>query len=224
MQNPKAKMWSTYAIGFVLIGFGLFLSAGTMQYWQAWAFLGVGAGSSTLLTFYVVKDPVLLAGRSKAGINAEQRTTQKVIVGLMTIPCIGAFIVPALDRRFGWSNMPPGLSITGDVLIILSMWMVYRVFKENSFGAATVGIAKDQKVISTGPYAIVRNPMYSSAIIYFMATSIALGSYWGLIPAVLISFGFAWRLFDEEKFLAQNLPGYTDYCAKVRWHLVPGIF
>jgi protein-S-isoprenylcysteine O-methyltransferase Ste14 len=104
------------------------------------------------------------------------------------------------------------------------MWMVYRVFKENSFGSATVEIANDQKVISTGPYAIVRNPMYASAAVYLVGASLALGSYWGLIASVLTILGLVWRLFDEEKFLTQNLPGYKDYCAKVRWHLIPGIF
>src|SRR5262249_13499657 len=90
--------------------------------------------------------------------------------------------------------------------------------------SATVEITQDQEVIPTGPYAIVRNPMYSSAAVYFIGMSLALGSYWGLIPAILTILGLIWRLFDEEKFLAQKLPGYTDYCAKVRWHLIPGVF
>ena len=104
------------------------------------------------------------------------------------------------------------------------MWTVFRVFKESSFGSATVNIANDQKVISTGPYAIVRNPMYASAAVYFIGTSLALGSYWGLIASVLTILGLVWRLFDEERFLAQGLPGYTEHCAKVHWHLIPGIF
>ena len=104
------------------------------------------------------------------------------------------------------------------------MWMVYRVFKENSFGSATVEIAEGQKVISTDPYAVVRNPMYASAAVYLVGVPLALGSYWGLIPAVLTTLGLVWRLFDEEKLLAQNLPGYTEYCAKVRWRLIPGVF
>jgi protein-S-isoprenylcysteine O-methyltransferase Ste14 len=104
------------------------------------------------------------------------------------------------------------------------MWMVYRILKENAFGSATVDVVTDQKVISTGPYAIVRNPMYSSAAVYFIGLSLALGSYWGLIASILTIFGFVWRLFDEERFLAHNLPDYTAYCAKVRSHLIPGIF
>ena len=140
------------------------------------------------------------------------------------VSAIAAFIVPGLDYRLGWSSAPPWLSIIGDILIIVAMWMVYRVFKENSHGSATVEITQDQEVISTGLYVIVRNPMYSSAAVYFIGMSLALGSYWGLIPAILTILGLVWRLFDEEKFLALHLPGYTDYCAKVRWHLIPGVF
>jgi protein-S-isoprenylcysteine O-methyltransferase Ste14 len=139
------------------------------------------------------------------------------------LPAVAAFIVPGLDRRFGWSIVPPRLSIVGDILILASMWMVYRVFNENSFGSSTVEIARDQQVISTGPYALVRNPMYSSAAVYFIALSLALGSFWGLIPSALTILGLVWRLFDEEKFLAKNLPGYKEYGVKDRWHLIPGI-
>jgi len=224
MKNAKAKMWLGLVVSSALIGFALFLTAGTINYSQAWVFLGVGAVSSVLLTLSMTKDPMLLENRTKYGPTAEKRTIQKIIVLCIGIPGIAAFIVPALDHRFGWSNVPFWLSIVGDLLIVIAMWMVFRVFKENSFGSATVEIANDQKVISTGPYAIVRNPIYASAAVYFIGTSLALGSYWGLIAAVLTILGFVWRLFDEEKFLAQNLPGYTEYCAKVRWHLIPGIF
>jgi protein-S-isoprenylcysteine O-methyltransferase Ste14 len=224
MKNPKAKIWSGLVIFFVLIALVLFLSAGTIHYWQAWVFLGVGAVSSVLLTLAIIKDPVLLESRTKGGPSAEERPIQKIIVLCTGLPYITSFIVPGLDRRFGWSRMPAWLSIIGDFLIIVSIWMAYRVFEENSFGSSIVKIGKDQEVISTGPYAIVRNPMYASAAVYFIGMALALGSYWGLAPSILTILGLVWRLFDEEKFLAQSLPGYTEYCAKVRWHLVPGIF
>jgi protein-S-isoprenylcysteine O-methyltransferase Ste14 len=224
MTNPKAKMWLSLIVSFALIGLALFLSAGTMHYWQAWVYLGVGAISSIPLTLYIVNDPILLENRTKAGPAAEQRLKQKIIVSVTGLPGIATFVVPGLDHRFGWSSVPPWLSVVGALLILLSMWMVYRVFKENSFGSATVEIGKDQKVISTGPYAIVRNPMYSSAAVYLIGMSLALGSYWGLIPAILMILCLVWRLFDEEKFLTENLPGYPEYCAKVRWHLIPGLF
>ncbi len=224
MKSPKAKMWLELVVIFVLMGFALFLAAGTFNYWQAWVFLGVGAVSSVLLTLSIIKNPILLENRTKYGPTAEKRTLQKIIVLCAGIPAIATFIVPALDRRFGWSNVPFWLSIVGDLLIIAGMWMVFRVFKENSFGSATVEIVNDQKVISTGPYGIVRNPMYASAAVYFIGASLALGSYWGLIASILTLLGLVWRLFDEEKFLAQNLPGYAEYCAKVHWRLIPGIF
>ena len=224
MQDPETKAWLSLVVSFALIALALFLSAGTIRYWQAWLYLAVGAVSSVLLTQYIVSDPILLENRTRAGPTAEQRLTQKIIVLVAGFLGIATFIVPGLDHRFGWSSVPPWLSIAGAVLILLSMWMVFRVFKENSFGAATIEIGKEQKVVSTGPYAIVRNPMYSSAAVYFIAMSLALGSYWGLIPAVLTILGLIWRLFDEEKFLAENLPGYREYCAKVRCHLIPGVF
>jgi protein-S-isoprenylcysteine O-methyltransferase Ste14 len=224
MKNPRVKAWLSLIVSFVLIGLALFISAGTIQYWQAWVYLVVGAVSSVPLTLYIVNDPILLENRFKAGPAAEQRPTQKIILLVTGLPGIATFAVPGLDHRFGWSSVPPWLSVAGGFLILLSMWMVYRVFRENSFGSATVEIAKDQKVISTGPYAIVRNPMYSSAAVYFIGMSLTLGSYWGLIPAILTTLGLVWRLFDEEKFLAENLPGYRQYCAKVRWHLIPGVF
>jgi protein-S-isoprenylcysteine O-methyltransferase Ste14 len=224
MKSRKAKLWLKTVVTLVLMGFVLFLTAGTFNYWQAWAFLGVGVVSNGLLTLSITRNPTLLENRSRFGPAAEKRTTQKIIVLCAGIPAVATFLIPALDRRFGWSNVSDWLSIVGDVFIMAGLGMVYRVFKANAFGSATIEIADDQKVISTGPYAMVRNPMYAGAAVYLIGTSLALGSYWGLIAAALTVFGLVGRLFDEEKFLAQNLPGYTEYCAKVHWHLVPGIF
>ena len=223
-MNPTARMWTGVIVSFVLIALALFASAGTIDYWQAWGYLGIGAMTSILVTLSIIKDPILLESRTKGGPTAEKRPVQKLIVLCAGLSVTAAFIVPGLDRRFGWSTLPPWLSIIGDLMIIVSMWMVDRVFKENSFGATTVEIAKGQKVISTGPYAIVRNPMYSSAALYFVGLSLALGSYWGLIASVLTILGLVWRLFDEEALLAGELPGYAEYCARVRWHLIPGLF
>jgi protein-S-isoprenylcysteine O-methyltransferase Ste14 len=224
MKSPKSKLWLDGVVMSVLIALALFLSAGTIDYWQAWAYLGVSAVSSVPLILFISKDPILLENRTKAGPTAEKRTIQKIIVLCAGLPAIAAFVVPGLDHRFGWSEVPWWLSLIGNILIIVAMLLVFRVFKENSFGSATVEVATGQRVISTGPYAMVRNPMYASAAVYFIGMSLALGSYWGLIPAALTILGLVWRLFDEEKFLAKNLPGYAEYCAKVRWHLIPGIF
>lgn len=224
MKSSKAKLWLLTLVSFILIALALFLSAGTLDYWQAWIYLGVTAATSSALALYFSKNPILLENRTKLGPMAEQRTTQKIIIWCSAVPTLAAFVVPALDDRFGWSSVPPWLSLLGDLVILASMVMVYRVFKENAFGSATIEVVKDQKVISTGPYAIVRNPMYSCAILYFIGLPLALGSYWGLIASALAILGLVWRLFDEEQFLTHNLPGYTEYCTKVRWHVMPGIF
>ena len=224
VMNLKTKMWLQTAPATVVIALALFLSAGTIDYWQAWVFLGVTVAWSVPLALVFSRDPILLENRTRLGPTAEKRTVQKIILVSAALPGIAAFIVPGLDRRFGWSSVPWWLSILGDLAILVAMWMVLRVFKANPYGSATVEVARDQKVISTGPYAIVRNPMYACAAIYLVAMSLALGSYWGLIASVLTILGLVWRLVDEEKFLARNLPGYVEYCARVRWHLVPGIF
>jgi protein-S-isoprenylcysteine O-methyltransferase Ste14 len=217
-------MWLTLAVNCVVLGCAQFVAAGTFKYWQAWVFIGVVTVCSVLLTLSMAKNPALLESRAKYGPGAEKRTIQKVIVLCAAVPGIATFLVPALDHRFGWSNVPWWLSVAGDVLIVAGLWMVNRVFEANAFASATVEIADDQKVISTGPYAVVRNPMYASAAVYLAGASLALGSYWGLIASGLTVLGLVWRLLDEEKFLAENLPGYTEYCAKVRWHLIPGVF
>jgi protein-S-isoprenylcysteine O-methyltransferase Ste14 len=224
MKNQKIRVWLSLVVSFIVIALAIFLTAGTIDYWQAWVYLAVGALTCVPLMLLITRDPILLENRTSGGPTAEQRPIQKIIVLCMAVPGIAAFIVPGLDHRVGWSSVPLGISLVGDLLIVLSMWLVYQVFRENSFGSATVEVRQGQQVISTGPYAIVRNPMYASAVVYFVGMALALGSYWGLIAALLTTLGFVWRLSDEEAFLAQNLPGYTEYCAKVRWHLIPGIF
>jgi protein-S-isoprenylcysteine O-methyltransferase Ste14 len=217
-------MWLILAVSFAVIALALFLAAGTIAYWQAWVYLAVGALTQIPLMRRIADDPILRESRMRAGPQAEQRPIQKILVPLLAIATVAVFIVPGLDRRFGWSSMPVWRSIVGNVLIVAAMWIVDRVFKENSFGSATVEISKGQTVISTGPYAIVRHPMYSGAAVYFIGLALALGSYWALIPAALAILILVWRLLDEEKFLRQNLPGYATYCAKLRWRLLPGVF
>src|SRR5690348_3525993 len=224
VKSPEARMWRLTAISTVLIALALFLSAGTVVYWQAWVYLVLVVLTAIPLIRLITNDPILRENRMRAGPRAEQRPIQKLILWLAAIPLIALYIVPGLDRRFGWSSVPAWLSIVGCVLIVASMWLVYRVFQENSFGSATVEVAKDQKVISTGPYAFVRHPMYSGAALYFIGLALVLGSYWALIPSALGILGLVWRLFDEEAFLRQNLPGYAAYCATVRWRLWPGVF
>jgi len=224
MTTPELKLWRQLVITSAVIAITLFLCAGTIAYWQAWLYLAVGALISIPLTRLMLTDRALLESRTRAGPAAERRPIQKIIVACLAAASFAAFVLPGLDHRFGWSSVPSWLAICGNAVIVLAMWLCYRVFQENRYGSATVEIGQGQHVISTGPYAIVRHPMYSAAALYFVGMTLALGSWWGLVPAAFMTLGFVWRLFDEEKFLAENLPRHTDYCAKVRWRLMPGVF
>ena len=172
-----------------------------------------------------VKDPILLENRTKAGPTQEKRTIQKVIVSLAGVPAIAAFIVPGLDHRSGWSNMPWWLPLVGDLLILVGMWMVYRVFKENSYGSATIEVASGQKVISrTRSLRHCAKPdvcKRGSIPCRIVARARFLLGADRLRPTVL---GLVWRLLDEERFLSKNLSGYTEYCGKVKYHLIPFVW
>jgi len=142
-------------------------------------------------------------------------------MSLMSLGFIGLLVIPALDHRFAWSWMPPYAAMAGDVLVVLGWLAIYFVFRENTFSSATIELAPGQRVISTGPYALVRHPMYSGALVMLLGIPIALGSWWGVLIVVAMAPALVWRLFDEEKFLARNLPGYVEYQNKVRYRLIP---
>jgi protein-S-isoprenylcysteine O-methyltransferase Ste14 len=203
----------------------LFIPAGTLDYWQAWTFLGVYSTASLAITLYLMKnDPKLLERRMRGGPAAEKEPTQKIIMLFASAGFIGLLIIPALDNRFGWSHMPPAVALVGDGLLALGWLAIFFVFKENSFTSATIELAPDQKVISTGPYARVRHPMYAGGLVMLAGIPIALGSWWGLLALVATMPALVWRLLHEEKFLARNLPGYVEYQEKVRYRLIPHVW
>jgi len=225
MKELHKRAWRGLIVVTICMALALFLSAGTIAYWYGWIYLGIYASASVLITLYLMKyDPALLERRIKAGPSAEKHGAQKMIAGLAFLAYIASFILPALDYRLHWSHVPWGVVLLGDVLTALSFYIVFLVFRENSFAAATVSLAPDQKVIATGPYAIVRHPMYIGVTLLFIATPLALGSFFGLLIFLVALPVFIWRLIDEEKFLREHLNGYAEYCTKVRWRLLPGVF
>jgi protein-S-isoprenylcysteine O-methyltransferase Ste14 len=200
----------------------LFIAAGTLDYWQAWTFLAVYFAASLAITLYLMKqDPKLLQRRMSGGPAAEKETSQKIIMSFTSLGFIGLLVVPALDHRFTWSQMPPYAALAGDALVGLGFLAVFFVFKENTFTSATIELAPDQRVVATGPYALVRHPMYAGGLVLLLGMPIALGSWWGLLVIFAILPALIWRLVDEEKFLARNLPGYREYQGKVRHRLIP---
>jgi protein-S-isoprenylcysteine O-methyltransferase Ste14 len=225
MRNLEAKAWLALAVLTVVMALLLFVPAGTVHYWQAWVYLAIFAGVSALTTLDLIrKDPALLERRMRGGPTAEKQPTQKVIMLGMSIGFIALLVVPALDHRFGWSAVPLGEVVAGDLLVALGFYLIFLVYRENTFTSATIEVAESQKVISTGPYARVRHPMYASAILYLLGTPLALGSYWGLVPVVAMMPFLVWRLLAEERFLARNLAGYTDYQKRVHHRLVPFVW
>jgi len=225
MNSLNIRALRSSLLGTVVMAVLLFLPAGTFNYWQAWVFMGVFVGASAAMTVYLaIKDPKLLERRMNVGPTVEKETTQKIIMLFAMIGFIVLFVFPAFDRRFGWSPVPSYISIVGDVLVAFGFLFIFFVFKANTYGASTIQIAEGQKVISTGPYALVRHPMYAGALVVLIGVPLALGSWWGLFMLALIIPVLIWRLLDEEKFLSKNLPGYTEYCQKVRYRLVPFIW
>jgi protein-S-isoprenylcysteine O-methyltransferase Ste14 len=203
----------------------LFLPAWTLDYWQAWIFLAVFSMSVLLITLYLMKkDPKLLERRVNAGPGAEKEKKQKIIQSIAAIAFIAIFVFAGIDHRLGWSTVPTYVILAGDILIALGLLLIFFVFRENTFTSAVIEVDADQRVISTGPYAVVRHPMYIGAFVMLLGVPLALGSWWGLFTVIPIMYVIVWRLLDEEKFLAKNLPGYSVYRDKVKYRLLPFIW
>jgi protein-S-isoprenylcysteine O-methyltransferase Ste14 len=211
-----------FLLSIIMLALFLFIPAGSIDYWQAWVYSIVMLVSSAVVTFYVWKnDPALLERRTEIGVVEEKEKTQRIIQGFAYIGFILILVIPASDHRFSWSNVPYFIVILGDILVIAGLYLYFLVLKENTFASTTIEITTDQKVITTGPYSLVRHPMYLGALIMLFGTPLALGSWWGLIVLVLYVFALVTRIRDEEKFLSKNLQGYDEYRQKVRYRLIP---
>src|SRR5262245_2376328 len=225
MSDVTIRAIRSSLAGIVALAALLFVPAGTLDYWQAWLFMAVFVAASGAITVELaIRDPKLLERRMKVGPRAEKEPAQKIIMLFAMLGFVAMLVVPALDHRFGWSSVPAWVSVLADVLIALAFLFTFFVFRENSFGASTIQIAEGQTVISTGPYALVRHPMYAGAFVMLLALPVALGSWWGLLVVVLKLPVLIWRLLDEERFLRQNLSGYADYQTKVKYRLVPFVW
>lgn len=228
MENQPSKTkisWRTFSrfiIGLVIIPSVLFLTAGTFNYWQVWLYLAVlFIPALFILAYFAKTDPAFLNRRMQF---KEPEKAQKKIVRLSWIPILLEFILPGLDVRFGWSNLPPLFVIMGAVLVFTGYVIIILSFRENHYAARVVKVEEGQKVISTGPYALVRHPMYLGSMVLYLFSPLALGSYWALIPALFSIPVFIFRIRNEEEVLQRDLPGYDGYINKVHYHLIPGIW
>jgi protein-S-isoprenylcysteine O-methyltransferase Ste14 len=220
---PKLLFQLTVLIA--IFGVIIFSTAGTLDYWQAWVFLACYFLASLALSIWLERnDPALLKRRMSGGPFAEGERTQKVIMAVTSLGFIAGLAVPGLDRRFGWSDVPAAVSLIADLLHLLGWYGIWIVFRSNTYAAATIKVDSGQKVISTGPYAIVRHPMYAAALYLILPIPVALGSWWGLLVWLCILPALIWRLLDEERVLVRDLDGYADYRSKVRWRLIPHLW
>src|SRR5262245_44035494 len=225
-MNPLYRQALVQGVfGLVFLIALIFGSAGTWDYWQGWTCLAVFAASTLTFTIYLaIYDKPLLERRLKAGPWHEQERSQRIIVSLVLVAFCAFIVLPILDYRRGLSRVPARVSVVGDAIIIFSFVAIFWVIKTNSWAASSIRVEAEQKVIDTGPYAYVRHPMYAAAVWLFVGMPLALGTWWSV--ALLIPFlpVLLWRLLDEERILARDLPGYTEYMGRVKYRLVPHVW
>jgi len=225
MRNLLTQTIFGFAFLMLMLALALFLPAGSLRFWQAWVYLAVFAGCTLLITAYLFKyDQKLLASRVKAGPMAEAQKSQQLLQSLASLFFLALFIVPGLDFRFHWSPVPPTVSLLADGFVALGFYLVFLVFRANSYTSAVIEVTEEQPVITTGPYRVVRHPMYAGALVLLLFTPLALGS-WVALPCLLPLIGvIVVRLLEEEEFLLANLTGYADYCRQVRYRLIPFVW
>jgi protein-S-isoprenylcysteine O-methyltransferase Ste14 len=206
----------------LVLGLLFFVPAGTLDYWEAWVYCAViFVPFLVVLAWLLRNNPELMARRMRF---EEKEPAQKRIVRVSGLIFLVGFLIPGLDRRFGWSEIPVEAVLFADVLVIIGYALVFLVFVENPFTSRVVEVEPGQTVISTGPYAIVRHPMYLGVSIMGIATPVALGSYWALPVFLIMPIILVYRILNEEEVLLRELPGYREYTRKVRYRIIPGIW
>lgn len=224
MDRKRLAIKVTFQIAalVVLLGMLLFLPAGSWHYVDAWIYSATIFVPITVSSYYLLfRDPEFLMRRMK---TKEKESEQKAVKDFSGILFIVGYLVAGFDYRFGWSKVPFSIVITSNAIVLISFLLVFRVFKENQFASSTVEVEAGQRVISTGPYAIVRHPMYASVLPMYLFTPLALGSYWALIAFLPLPFLLVKRILNEEEVLLRELPGYAEYRQKVRWRMIPGVW
>jgi protein-S-isoprenylcysteine O-methyltransferase Ste14 len=225
LSKIAAKTTLGFATLILVLAIALFAPAWTFRFWQALLYLLIFASSSAAITIYLWKhDQGLLSRRVSAGPIAEKTRAQQIIQLFASLGFLAMLVVPSLDRRFSWSRVPLWIVLAGDLLVVLGLYIVFKVFCVNTFTSATVEVTEQQTVISSGPYAFVRHPMYSGVLVMLLGTPLALASWWGLIAFALMVAVIVIRILDEEKFLLANLPGYAEYLTRVRYRLMPAVW
>jgi protein-S-isoprenylcysteine O-methyltransferase Ste14 len=210
---------------FVVFALVLFASAGTVRWLAGWCFLILFFGFVIALSLWLLRhNPALLTERMTGIGNAGQQRWDKVFFVLANVFFIAWLILMPMDVvRFHWSHMPVLMQVAGAAISILSFWLFFLTFRENSYLSPAVRIQTERghTVVTTGPYRYVRHPMYTAALVFFVGTTLLLGSLYGLLGAMVIVIAIAIRAVGEERLLRTELPGYDAYMKNVKYRLIP---
>jgi len=225
MRTLRTRMTLNSAKFLGITGLVLFVSAGTVRFWQAWLFLGLHLAWLKVAGWYFLrKDPALVERRMTQDEGGEKEKVQQVVIRVLRLFGAVMLVVAGLDHRFGWSVVPLAGVATGAVLFAAGAAVVFVVFLENTYTSSIIEVATDQTVVDTGPYGILRHPMYTGTILMGLATPLLLGSYWA---AIMVPPGWVLlviRILAEERLLARRLPGYAAYMGRTRSRLIPGVW
>lgn len=220
--NLAQKEFGILLFGVILLAAVFFLTAGTLRYWEAWLYLGVIFIPGTLFLVYLLRNaPDLLARRLR---TLEKEKIQSRVVRLTGMIMLLAFVIPGLDRRFGWSSVPPWVVIAANLVALAGYGLYVIVLRENRYASRIIEVEQHQQVISTGPYAVVRHPLYVAVLLMYMFSPLALGSYWAVLPTLLMPIFLVIRINNEEAMLSRDLEGYQAYVQRVRYRLIPGVW
>ena len=216
-------VWTRLLLAIPALGALLFLPAGTLAYWEAWLYLAILLIPMLCVFRYLLKnDPQLLAAPdadARAGSSLNGASSAASSLYFLVV-----FTLPGFDQRWGWSDVPPWVVIAADLVVLFGYGIFILVLRENQYASRTIQVEQGQRVISSGPYAFVRHPMYLGVTLMYLATPIALGSYWALLPALLIVPILVARIINEEKVLERDLAGYREYKQITRYRLLPGVW
>lgn len=221
-NNIAIRAIFIYLFSILLVGLLIFIPAGSIKYWNGWLFLGaLFIPMICVLIYLLVKDPDLLARRMK---TKEKEKVQKVYLLLSVIACLCTFIIPGLDYRFNWSDVPFVIVIVSALVMMSGYFIFFTVMRQNTYASRVIEIEDEQKLIDTGLYSFVRHPMYLGAIILYGFVPLVLGSFYALIPMVFIPGLLIIRIRNEEKVLIRGLKGYDEYMKKVKYRIFPFIW
>ena len=221
----QARVIRRFTIGGIVLAGLLFLPAGSLRYWQGWLLLVQTLGFFVPGTLYIAKrDPQLTERRMRYREKHREQNIFKIVASMI---CFPALTLPGFDFRSGWSRawmggVPLWLVLAGAALVLAGDFLIFWVMLVNSFASRTIQVESGQRVVSIGPYAAVRHPMYAGIMLMLLGAPLALGSYVALPAFLLVVPPIVYRLINEEKVLRRDLPGYVDYCRQRRFWLVPG--